>query len=37
MVATRLLKKGMYPQGLWRSLRPAQVLSMPHDAAASPP
>jgi hypothetical protein len=27
MVATRLLKKGMYPQGLWRSLRPAQVLS----------
>ena len=27
MVATRLLKKGMYPQGLWRSLRPAQVLA----------
>ena len=26
MVATRLLKKGMYPQGLWRSLRPAPVL-----------
>ena len=37
MVATRLLKKGMYPQGLWRSLRPAQVLTVPHDAAASPP
>lgn len=33
MVAARLLRKGMYPQGLWRSLRPAQVLSMPHDAA----
>ncbi|MBS0447472.1 MAG: glycosyltransferase family 2 protein [Proteobacteria bacterium] len=26
MVGTRLLKKGMYPQGLWRSLRPAPVL-----------
>ena len=26
MVATRLLKKGMYPLGLWRSLRPVQVL-----------
>ncbi len=33
MVAARLLKKGMYPQGLWRSLPPAQVLSMRHDAA----
>jgi len=32
MVATRLLKKGMYPQGLWRSLRPAQVLSTPRAA-----
>jgi glycosyltransferase involved in cell wall biosynthesis len=37
MVAARLLKKGMYPQGLWRSLRPAQVLAMPHDATATPP
>ena len=27
MVATRLLKKGMFPAGLWRSLRPARVLS----------
>lgn len=27
MVATRLLKKGMFPAGLWRSLRPAPVLS----------
>ncbi|HEY6087933.1 MAG TPA: glycosyltransferase family 2 protein [Burkholderiaceae bacterium] len=27
MVATRLLKKGLDPAGLWRSLRPAQVLS----------
>lgn len=27
MVATRLLKKGLYPAGLWRSLQPARVLS----------
>ena len=27
MVATRLLKKGMFPAGLWRSLGPAPVLS----------
>jgi glycosyltransferase involved in cell wall biosynthesis len=27
MVATRLLKKGMFPAGLWRSLRPARVLA----------
>lgn len=27
MVATRLLKKGMYPKGLWRSLRRARVLT----------
>jgi glycosyltransferase involved in cell wall biosynthesis len=27
MVATRLLKKGLYPHGLWRSLRPIQVLA----------
>jgi hypothetical protein len=33
MVAARLLKKGMYPQGLWRSLRPAQVVSMQPDVA----
>ena len=33
MVATRLLKKGVYPLGLWRSLRPAQVLSMRPEAA----
>lgn len=32
MVATRLLKKGMHPTGLWRSLRPARVLS-PDDVA----
>jgi hypothetical protein len=31
MVATRLLKKGMYPMGLWRSLRPIQVLAPLHD------
>ena len=37
MVATRLLKKGMHPLGLWRSLRPAQVLSMRADAASSEP
>jgi glycosyltransferase involved in cell wall biosynthesis len=33
MVAARLLKKGMYPQGLWRSLQPAQVLLKRRDAA----
>ncbi len=27
MVATRLLKKGLFPAGLWRSLQPARVLS----------
>ncbi len=27
MVASRLLKKGLHPVGLWRSLRPARVLS----------
>jgi hypothetical protein len=27
MVASRLLRKGLYPAGLWRSLRPASVLS----------
>ena len=27
MVATRLLKKGLHPLGLWRSLRSAPVLS----------
>lgn len=37
MVATRLLKKGMHPQGLWRSLRPAQVLSVQHSAASDNP
>ena len=30
MVATRLLKRGMYLPGLWRSLQPAQVLARPH-------
>jgi glycosyltransferase involved in cell wall biosynthesis len=35
MVASRLLTKGMYPRGLWRSLRPAPVLPMPSDAAES--
>lgn len=29
MVAARLLKKGMYLRGLWRSLRPAPVLTQP--------
>lgn len=37
MVATRLLKKGMYPRGLWRSLQTAQVLSMRADAASDDP
>ena len=37
MVATRLLKKGMHPLGLWRSLRSAQVLSIRADAASSEP
>jgi len=27
MVARRLLKKGLHPVGLWRSLHPAPVLS----------
>jgi hypothetical protein len=31
MVAGRLLRKGMYPSGLWRSLRQAPVLRMPID------
>lgn len=35
MVALRLLGKGMYPQGLWRSLRPAQVLVAQSEARAS--
>jgi glycosyltransferase involved in cell wall biosynthesis len=34
MVATRLLKKGLHPLGLWRSLRPAPVLS-PIDTDSS--
>jgi glycosyltransferase involved in cell wall biosynthesis len=29
MVATRLLKKGMYPMGLWRSLQRTQVIAPP--------
>ena len=33
MVAARLLKKAMHPQGLWRSLRPAPVLSVRPTAA----
>ena len=33
MVATRLLKKGMYPQGLWRSAGAAQVLLLRPDTA----
>lgn len=32
MVATRLLKKGMHPLGLWRSLQPIEVLAPLHDA-----
>ena len=28
MVAGRLLRKGMYPLGLWRSLRRPQVLAV---------
>ena len=31
MVATRLLKKFMYPAGLWRSLRPIEVQAPQHD------
>jgi len=31
MVAVRLLKKGLHPLGLWRSLRPFQVLAPPED------
>ena len=30
MVAMRLLRKGMYPRGLWRSLQPIQVLAPRH-------
>lgn len=37
MVAARLLKKGMHPQGLWRSLRPAPILSVRPAAAANDP
>jgi glycosyltransferase involved in cell wall biosynthesis len=37
MVATRLLKKGMYPPGLWRSLKPALVLPMRRDATVNAP
>ena len=33
MVATRLLKKFMYPTGLWRSLQPIEVLAPQHDVA----
>jgi len=32
MVGLRLLKKGMYPRGLWRSLRAAPVLSAESEA-----
>lgn len=32
MVATRLLRKGMYPLGLWRTLHRAPVLAAPDDA-----
>ncbi|MEP6738786.1 MAG: glycosyltransferase family 2 protein [Caldimonas sp.] len=32
MVAARLLGKGMYPHGLWRSLHRAQVLAAPAEA-----
>jgi glycosyltransferase involved in cell wall biosynthesis len=32
MVAIRLLKKGMHPIGLWRSLQPIEVLAPLHDA-----
>ena len=32
MVGARLLKKGMHPLGLWRSLQPIEVLAPPHDA-----
>jgi glycosyltransferase involved in cell wall biosynthesis len=33
MVATRLLKKGMHPIGLWRSLKPSQVVAAQPDVA----
>lgn len=36
MVAGRLLRQGMAPLGLWRSLRPAQVLPGRHQAGTSP-
>lgn len=32
MVAARLLRKGMYPRGLWRSLQRPQVLAIPAEA-----
>jgi hypothetical protein len=32
MVGSRLLKKGMHPIGLWRSLRPIEVLMPQQDA-----
>lgn len=35
MVATRLLKKGMFPAGLWRSLQPARVLARTDGAEAN--
>lgn len=34
MVATRLLKKGMFPAGLWRSLHPARVLAATDNGEA---
>lgn len=37
MVATRLLKKGLHPAGLWRSLRPAPVLAPIEVAGAAEP
>lgn len=37
MVATRLLKMGLYPHGLWRSLRQAQVMSPRPDATSNAP
>jgi len=36
MVAGRLLRQGMAPRGLWRSLRPAQVLPGRSSVPASP-
>jgi glycosyltransferase involved in cell wall biosynthesis len=37
MVAGRLLRKGMHPVGLWRSLRRAPLLSVPTDSNATEP